>query len=71
MNESDVVMADKFGAVIYAFNTTAQSNAEKEADTKNISIRSSTLHILCFFIYLTKSSFQVSGLDYYMLFSSL
>eukprot|EP00088_Acartia_fossae_P039415 TRINITY_DN4102_c0_g1_i3.p1 TRINITY_DN4102_c0_g1~~TRINITY_DN4102_c0_g1_i3.p1 ORF type:complete len:762 (-),score=153.60 TRINITY_DN4102_c0_g1_i3:393-2633(-) len=38
--ESDLVLAEQFNAIIYAFNTTSASNIEKTAQSKNVSIRS-------------------------------
>ena len=39
MSESDLVMAEKFDAIIYAFNTSVQPKVAKEAETKDVSIR--------------------------------
>ncbi len=39
VSESDLVMAEKFEAIIYAFNTSVQPAVAKEAEDKDVSIR--------------------------------
>ena len=42
MTESDIGMAEKFNAIIYAFNTNAPPDVKKSAEQSNVSIRQIT-----------------------------